>query len=55
MITLVAVLVSLGAGFGLGRIKNAGKLKAISTEINKLALTASADAHNLAADVKKHL
>jgi hypothetical protein len=54
MITLVdgAVVVgALAAGFGIGRIKNASKLKAISAEIAALEAKAKSAAGVIATDV----
>lgn len=44
LIEAAALLAAAAAGFGLGRVKNAGKLAAISAEIAKLEADASADA-----------
>ena len=43
MFTVIAVIVALGIGFGVGRIKNAAKLKAISAEFAKVGAEASAE------------
>lgn len=51
----VVSLVSLLAGFGLGRVKNASKLKAISTEISKAKASASAEVSALVAKIEAHI
>jgi len=43
LFTVIAVIVALGIGFGVGRIKNAAKLKAISAEFAKVGAEASAE------------
>jgi hypothetical protein len=36
MITIITAIVSLGIGFGLGRVKNAAKLAAVRAELHDL-------------------
>jgi len=56
MITLIVTgLVCLGVGFGVGRIKNAKKLAAITTELKTVENNVSIDGKLLYADIKKHL
>jgi len=40
---IIAIVVAFAAGFGVGRIKNAAKLKAISAEFAKVGAEASAE------------
>lgn len=55
ILALAALAVSFGAGFGLGRVKNASKLKAVSAEIAKVEASASAEVSKLIAAIKAKL
>ena len=44
-----------GGGFGLGRVKNAAKLKAVSTVIANAEAKATTEVKALIAEVKSHL
>ena len=56
MVTLIIVVVaSLAAGFGIGRIKNASKLAAVSAELDKVATSTVAEVKTLVADIKAKL
>jgi hypothetical protein len=56
MLTTFAVgIVCLLVGFGVGRIKNASKLKAISTELSNVETGTITDAKRLAEIIKTHL
>lgn len=52
---VVAIIVCLAIGFGLGRIKNVNKLKKIGAVISAVEAKGSADVKTLVADVRKHL
>jgi hypothetical protein len=47
--------ICFGIGLGIGRIKNAAKLKAISDIVIRYAGAASAEARTLATDIRAHL
>lgn len=49
------VLVGLGAGFGLGRIKSAKTVAAIEAELKKVETSAVAEVKDLVAAIRKHL
>lgn len=49
------VLVGLGAGFGLGRIKSAKTVAAIEAELKKAETSAVAEVKDLVAAIRKHL
>jgi hypothetical protein len=51
---LIAAL-CLAAGFGLGRIKNAATLKAITAEIDKVEASVGSEAKSVIAAIRKHL
>lgn len=51
MLALLAVLFAFAGGFGVGRIKNSEKLKAISTEISNLESKAKGVATVISTDV----
>jgi hypothetical protein len=51
---VVAVL-SLAAGFGAGRVKNAGKLAAVKAELVKAETSVVAEVKKLVADIKAKL
>ena len=55
ILALAALAVSAGLGFGLGRVKNASKLKAVSAEIAKVEASAVAEVKNLVAAIKSKL
>jgi hypothetical protein len=55
MYTAIAILVALAIGFGLGRIKNAGKLAAARAELNKLELGVSSEAKSVIAAIRAKL
>lgn len=56
MIGLIAVAVlSLGAGFGAGRVKNLSKLSNIKAEVVKVENSAIAEVKTLVAAIKVHL
>jgi hypothetical protein len=56
MIGLIAVAVlSLGAGFGAGRVKNLTKLSNIKAEVVKVENSAIAEVKTLVAAIKVHL
>jgi len=55
MITAIAVIAALAAGFGLGRVKNAGKLAAARAELNKLELGVSSEAKSVIAAIRSKL
>ena len=55
ILALVALAVSFGAGFGLGRVKNASKLKAVSAEIAKVEGSVVAEVKSLVAAIKAKL
>lgn len=55
MITIIAVVVSLLVGFGLGRVKNAKKLATVAAYLNSVEAKASAEAKTLIADVRAKL
>lgn len=46
---------ALAAGFGLGRIKNAGKLAAVKAELSKVETSTVAEVKKLAAAIKAKL
>ncbi len=54
MLTLAAVAVlSLGAGFGLGRVKNKAKLAALQSELDKFKVGESVVMSAAVANLKK--
>jgi hypothetical protein len=55
MFTAIAVVVALGVGFGIGRVKNASKLKAVATFINEVETKASAEVKQVVAAVRAKL
>ena len=55
MLHLVYVAVSVAAGFGLGRIKNASKIAAVKAELAKAEASAVAEVKALVAAVKAKL
>jgi hypothetical protein len=55
IIAIAALVVSFGAGFGVGRVKNVSKLKAVSAEIAKVEASASAEVSKLIAAIKAKL
>jgi hypothetical protein len=55
MYYLIAVVVALVVGFGLGRIKNAAKLAAIEIELNKIGVYASDEVKKLVGAIKTKL
>lgn len=52
---MVAGVVCLVAGVGLGRIKNAAKLSAIKAELVSLEQKAVSEARDVIAAIRKHL
>jgi hypothetical protein len=52
VLCILACLVSLAAGFGIGRIKNKAKLDAIQAEINKVTAGAPAPVQALVAAIQ---
>lgn len=52
---IVFLVVAAVAGFGTGRIKNASKLAAINSELEKVKAGASAEVDKVVAAVKSHL
>jgi len=55
MLVVIVGAVALVAGFGLGRVKNASKLSAVSAELAKVQASASADVKALVASIKAKL
>jgi hypothetical protein len=55
MITAIAVVVALGVGFGVGRIKNVKKLAAIKAEIEAADSSAVSEVKTLVARVRSVL
>ena len=55
VIEALALVAALAAGFGLGRVKNAGKLAAVRAEVAKLEAAGEADVKKVIAAVKSHL
>ncbi len=66
IITIAIVGAALATGLGLGRVKNAAKLKAVSAEVAKVEAALKSDASvveakvkaealAIIADIKKHL
>lgn len=52
---IITGIVLASAGFGVGRIKSASKLAAISTELKAVETGAVTDVKALAAKIKAHL
>ena len=55
MTIFIVAVISLAAGFGLGRVKNAGKLAAARAELNKLELGVSSEAKSVVAAIRAKL
>jgi hypothetical protein len=55
MLTLVLIVVALGVGFALGRVKNAAKLKEVQTVVDKYEAIVTADFKAVIAEVKSKL
>lgn len=55
VICVVACAAFLAAGFGLGRVKNAAKLKAVDTTVAKYEASATAEVKTLVAEIKAKL
>lgn len=55
LVELLVVALSVAGGFGLGRVKNAKKLAAVRTEVNKVEASTSAEVKKLAGDVRAKL
>jgi hypothetical protein len=53
--TIVVGLICLGAGFGVGRIKNSSKLAAIKAELVMVQNDIAIDGKALYAKIKAHL
>jgi hypothetical protein len=52
---VVGAVLCLSAGFGLGRVRNAGKLAAIKAEVVKVEASVVAEVQSLVAAIKSHL
>ena len=52
---VVIVVLAFGCGFGVGRIKNAGKLASIRAELDCAKSTASVAVHEWIRRVEEHL
>lgn len=52
---ILAVVAAFVAGFGVGRIKNAGKLSAIAAEIKKIETAVDNDVKSVIAKIKAKL
>jgi roadblock/LC7 domain-containing protein len=52
ILQIAALVLAAGAGFGAGRVKNAGKLAAIKAEVNKVQADAKADFAAAVAKIK---
>jgi len=52
---IVAVVVALGVGFGIGRVKNSAKLAAVRAELDKAEASVVAEVKSLVAAVKAKL
>lgn len=52
---ILLVIIAVSAGFGLGRVKNAKKLAAVSTEITKIETGITTDVKAGIAAIKSHL
>jgi hypothetical protein len=55
MLTAIVAVVSLGAGFGLGRIKNVAKLAAVKAELDKVQGSVIGEVAALVAAVRAKL
>lgn len=55
LICILLCAVCAGGGFGLGRIKNASKLKKIDDVIGNIGRYATAETRMLAATIRDHL
>jgi len=55
IVTIVAALVVFAGGFATGRVKNAAKLKAVSSALDKYEASAVAEVKTLVADVRTKL
>jgi hypothetical protein len=55
VILVFAVVASLVAGFGLGRVKNVAKLAAVKAEVVKVENSAVAEVKSLVAAIKAKL
>ena len=55
MILVFAVVASLVAGFGLGRVKNVAKLAAVKTEVEAAEKSVVAEVKAVAAKIKAKL
>lgn len=55
ILALAALAVSFGAGFGVGRIKNASKLAAVKAEVVKVENSAVAEVKSLVDAIKAKL
>jgi hypothetical protein len=53
--SVAGVVLSLAAGFGLGRVKDAKKLAAVKAELEKVGADAVAEVKKLVADLKAKL
>jgi hypothetical protein len=55
IVTIVAALVVFAGGFATGRVKNAAKLAAVKSALEKYETSAVAEVKTLVADVKAKL
>lgn len=55
MISAIVGAVCLAIGFGIGRVKNAAKLSAARTELNRLEVGVSSEAKSVIAAVRAKL
>lgn len=55
VLEIAALVAAAGAGFGVGRVKNAGKLAAVKAELVKVEGSAVAEVKKLVADIKAKL
>jgi len=55
LVHLLVVALAFGGGFGMGRVKNAKKLAAVRTEIDKAETSTVTEVKKLAADVRAKL
>ncbi len=52
---ILALVAAFAAGFGFGRVKNAGKLSAIAAEIKKIETAVDNDVKSVIAKIKAKL
>jgi len=52
---ILTALIFGGAGFGLGRVKNANKLKAVSSALTSAETNATAEVAKLVTDIRSKL